>query len=130
MAIIRGKILKDAINELKDNPKSITLYKSKYDEKPNTSNESFVTPKLVELFEYMDKKNMFDKKYEENHKKLVDKKITRMTYKQVLTELTYLYEEEKKTGGSLYKAFQEGTLLALLERLYKLNIAVIIPLVV
>ena len=110
MAIINSKVLKDAIKELKS--------------------ESFETSKLVNFFEYMDKKNMFDKKYEENHKKLVDKKITRMTYKQVLTELTYLYEEEKKTGGSLYKAYKEGTLLALLERLYRLNIVIIIPLVV
>jgi len=130
MAIIKTKILKDAIEELKENPKTITLYKSKYDDKPNTSNESFVTPKLVEVFEYMNKKNMFDKKYVENHEKLVNKDIKRMRYKEVLTELTYLYEEEQKTGGSLYKAFQEGRLLALLERLQKLNVLFVIPLLV
>ena len=130
MAIIKTKILKDAIAELKENPKTITLYKSKYDDKPNTSNESFVTPKLVEVFEYMNKKNMFDKKYVENHEKLVNKDIKKMKYKEVLTELTYLYEEEQKTGGSLYKAFQEGRLLALLERLQKLNVLFVIPLLV
>lgn len=130
MAIIKTKILKDAIEELKENPKTITLYKSKYDDKPNTSNESFVTPKLVEVFEYMNKKNMFDKKYVENHEKLVNKDIKKMKYKEVLTELTYLYEEEQKTGGSLYKAFQEGRLLALLERLQKLNVLFVIPLLV
>ncbi len=130
MAIIKTKIIRDAIEELKENPKTITLYKSKYDDKPNTSNESFVTPKLVEVFDYMNKKNIFDKNYIENHEKLVNKDIKKMKYKEVLTELTYLYEEEKKTGGSLYKAFQEGKLLALLERLQKLNVLFVIPLLV
>ncbi len=123
---IKTKLLKETINELKTNPKAITLYQSKYEEK-NTKNVSFITPKIITFFEYLKTNNLLDDNYKENHKKIEEKPIKKMKYKEIMTELTYIYEEDKTTGGAIYKSFEEGHLLELLERLYRLKILFLIP---
>jgi hypothetical protein len=108
MAIVKGKLIKDVIKEIKE-----------------CNKVELPTPKLLEMFDYMEKKKMFVSNYEEKHKKNIGKDIKKLTYRDVKTELTYIYEEDKKYGGIIIKACEEGVLIELLERMYRLQLAMV-----
>ena len=108
MAIVKGKLIKDVIKEIKD-----------------CNKVELPTPKLLEMFDYMEKKKMFVSNYEEKHKKNLGKDIKKLTYRDIRTELTYIYEEDKKHGGIILMAYEEGILIELLERMYKLQLAMV-----
>ena len=117
------KLLKETINDLRNNPNACELIGG------NTNTDgSYSIPasnpgkQLLAFMNYMYKNDLTDKNYLENNKKIEHKDINDMNYNEIITKITFFLRGERFCSGFWYSSFKDGTLLKLLERLNQLLI--------
>ena len=116
------KILKNTIEDLKNNPNACTLIGRAHSTKSTvTIEESMPGKQLSEFIDYLYYKDLMDKEYIKNYKEIEDKKIEELTYNEVLTKITWGIRADRFNSGLLYALVKDGTMLNLLERIEKLK---------
>ena len=112
------KILKDTIDDLKNNPDSCTrVIGAKTQDGSFEIFESSPGKQLQEFITYLYNNNLIDYKYGENYEKIKDKQIDDYSYEEVLTALSAIIRGDRFVSGKLYRGVKGGMLLKLVEKL-------------
>lgn len=111
------ELLKNTIEDLKNNPESCSTYDGGTIGEFSIP-ESSPGEQLDKFIQYLYEKNLLDKNYVENYEKIRNKKIEEFTYEEVLTGLTKIIRGDRFISGELYNCVKNGTMLNLVEKLY------------
>lgn len=112
------KILKDTIDDLKNNPDSCSrVVGAETEDGSFKMFESSPGKQLREFITYFYNNNLIDYNYGENYKKIEDKQVADYSYEDVLTALSAIIRGDRFVSGQIYSCFKDGTLLKLVEKL-------------
>lgn len=115
-----NEIIAETIYDLKNNPEACTLAGAmKTEDGKITIPESMLGEKLKKFIRYFYDSDLLDKEYLENEKKIIEKDINELTYKEVGTKLTSIIRGDRFCSGLIYSKVKDGTIFKLLERLQK-----------
>lgn len=113
-----NQVIADTIYDLKNNSEACTLYEGmKTEDRKLVIYESNTGEKFKNFIRYFYGSDLPDKEYLENEKKIVEKDINELTYKEVGTKLTSIIRGDRFCSGLIYSKVKDGTFLKLLERL-------------
>lgn len=116
------EIIADTIYDLKNNSEACTLTGGmKTEDKKIVIPESNIRGKLEIFIRYFGNSDLVDKEYMENTKKIKEKNINELTYKEIGTQLTAIIRGDRFCSGLIYSKVKDGTFLKLLERLIELT---------